>query len=106
MLKREDSNKVLKGVKAVVFAASLSLLNPVDVEAAEVTIQTTEDNLETKKIIVETTLCGTVIISLTGIAIYSHKLRKNSGEYTSLGLKDDNEFNEKEDTKHIKIICK
>ena len=106
MLKREDSNKVLKGMKIVVFAAGLSLLNPVNVEAEEETKQTIEDNLETKKIMVGTTMCGTLIISLAGIAVYANKLRNNSVKYDSIDLNDDNESNEKEATKNIKIICK
>ena len=44
MLRKDDSNKVLKGVKAIIFATSLSLLNPVGVEAAE-NLQQVQDKI-------------------------------------------------------------
>lgn len=33
MLRKEDSNKILKGIKTIVFATGLTLLNPINVEA-------------------------------------------------------------------------
>lgn len=42
MLRREDSNKILKGIKAVVFAGALSLSCPMNVEAQEVVYEQQE----------------------------------------------------------------
>ena len=36
MLRKNDSNRILKCIKAVAFATSLSLLNPINVNAADV----------------------------------------------------------------------
>ena len=43
MLNREDSNKILKGVKVIVFATTLSMLNPINANANKNIVEI-EDN--------------------------------------------------------------
>lgn len=45
MLRREDSNKILKGAKVILFATSFSLLNPVSVQAQEANTKPLEECL-------------------------------------------------------------
>lgn len=44
MLRRKDSNKILKKVKVVLFATSLSLLNPINVSATSIEDASIEKN--------------------------------------------------------------
>jgi len=44
VLRKEDSNRILKHVKLVSFAVGLSLLNPINVEAQEVKQETLEED--------------------------------------------------------------
>jgi len=107
MLKKEESNKLLKGIKTIVFATGLTLLNPINVEANNITPQQVEDNQYLTKEIVETTVCGTLLISLAGITIYALNLRKKSKDYNrDYEFKENNAPNEEEVAKHIKVICK
>lgn len=70
MLKREDSNKILKGVKVFLFATSLSLLNPINVKAQEITTQEeileNTENSEGLLVIGISTICVPII--MIGIA--------------------------------------
>lgn len=107
MLRREDSNKVLKGVKAIVFATTLSILNPVNIYAVETSQQTQEANYQIdKKNLVNITLGLALVTSLGVITVYNYKLNKNSFQYNKTKLDDDNVSNEKEAINDIKIICK
>ena len=108
-LNKDTSSKMIKGIKALMFASTLSLLNPIKVEAKtniESSIVTIEDNYEVKKVVVTTALCGTLAISAVGTAIYASKLKKNTKELYPYNLENDNVSNEEEAVKHIKIICK
>lgn len=80
MLRREDSNKILKRVKVVLFATSLSLLNPINVDAKEIVPQQThEENNEldvTAK--VQLGIAGGLAIGSIIAAIISHRELKNA----------------------------
>lgn len=107
MLRKEDSNKILKGIKTVVFSTGLSLLNTINVEAKEITpTQFVRGNGEITPLLVGITLGGTLVISLIGVAIYAHKLSKNNSDCYMTKLEDEQFANEKEAIEHIKIICK
>ena len=108
MLRKEASNKILKVVKTVAFASTISLLNPIATEAKtnnEPVMVTTNDSNEQTKTIVASTLSIGSLITLIGIGIYTIKLHKKENEYFT-ALENDNISNEEEATKHIKIICK
>lgn len=105
MLRKDDSNKVLKGVKAIVFATSLSLLNPVSVEAMETSLQLENVDFD-KKTLVNTCLGLAFATSLGFITVYNYKLSKNSFDYNKTKLDDSNISNEEVKVEDIKIICK
>lgn len=108
-LNKEKSNQILKGIKTIMFASTLSLLTPLQTEAKmniEPSTVIIEDDSEVKKVVVTSTLCGTLAISAVGTAIYASKLKKNTKELYPYNLENDNVSNEEEAVKHIKIICK
>ena len=105
MLRKEDSNKVLKGIKTVVFTTGLTLLNSVNVEAKEIN-PATINNMQITPLIVGVGLSGSLAISLIGIAIHAHKLNKNNKQNYNTELQDKSAVTEKDGIEHIKIICK
>ena len=69
MLRKEDSKKVLRGVKAIVFATSLSLLNPVSVEANQVVSQVVQEENDLSK---QVGLVVFLFSGVTGVMISSN----------------------------------
>lgn len=62
MLRKEDSNKILKRVKVVLFATSLSLLNPINVDAATTQdVQIEESNNFGKEDLLNICIAGGVV---------------------------------------------
>lgn len=73
MLKREDSNKVLKTVKIILFATSLSLMEPIDVNGADINQVESNENDNQNNIIFYTSLG---IVTLIGSSL-CYKLIKD-----------------------------
>lgn len=73
MLKREDSNKILKTVKVILFATSLSLLEPVAVNAEEINKIEIKENTDFENIVFYTSLG---MVTLIGSSLY-YKLTKD-----------------------------
>lgn len=86
MLKREENNKILKTVKTVIFAANISLLNPIDLNAAELNQKLIES--ETKNNILEDTIfyasIGMIFVSGTWIF---HIINKEIKKYEKIEYK-------------------
>lgn len=92
MLRKDDSNKILKKVKAIVFATSLSLLNPVSVLGNEIVSQPiyeqdVADNdisssLETLKIV------GGISLVIFTMGIIGAKFELNNWEKESNNITD------------------
>ena len=102
MLRREDSNKLLKHLKVILFATGLSLLNPINVKAQEITHQEViEENTENSEddlglfIIGTATICGIAImisfptlLTLSTTYINSPKKEEKSEKIKMIKLKD------------------
>lgn len=101
-LDRKKSNQVLKGIKVVLFATGLSLLNPINVEAKETTkIEEIKELLDNPYLICAGSILGSALLALVPIRKYLQDYLKED-EMRDVELPDGS-YIEKED---IKIICK
>jgi len=107
MLRKEDSNKVLKGIKTLIFTTGLSFLNTINVEAKEInSTQFIRENGEITPLLAGIAIGGIFTLSFIGTAIYNHNLNKKEPKNYDTELKDESAVTEKDGIEHIKIICK
>ena len=109
MLKREDSNKILKKVKVMLSAASLPILTQVNVNAEQVTANIVNSSKQVdSKLVVGNVLLFAGIVSIACIREYNKYLIQKLKDFDSLESVDiDNDFdNEIKARKELKIICK
>lgn len=108
-LDRKNSNRLLKGAKIVLFAVGLSLLNSIQAEAQDVNEEIKKEeisHLNPASIVGNIYIGGCILVSI-GVGYYIKNLKKrNKDQSYDIKLSDDTRIDEKEATKHIKIICK
>lgn len=114
MLRREDSNKVLKGIKAVVFATGLTFLSSMNVEAQEmnqeeIVEEMNENNNQSSSVVLYTTVFSILAIGGISFGIYTNWYLKHLPSIELVGTKLNDE-NSKDDVqeamKYLKITNK